>query len=455
MENWESSPILTDCTFEKNKREGMSNRGDSLPVLTGCTFTDHSYGAIDHHGNGTLILRDCLFSDNTGFSGAAINSFGDVILYGCTFIRNSARSRGGAIAVSGPGSLTLNGCTFSGNSAGDGGAIRSSGNMVLRNCLFDGNSARDGGAIMSWGDLTRIYNCTFSSNRSDIEGSCVRQIRREGLSLSHCILWDNEQEPISGEAEVSYSDIQGGFPGPGNIDIDPLFSRPGTWDANGTPEDNSDDFWTGGDYHLLSQAGRWDSNSRSWVQDNATSPCIDAGDPNSPLGPEPFPNGARVNMGAYGATDKAGKSYFGEPTCDVILAGDINGDCVVDFEDLSIVVSHWMMRGEDFVNKPPTIMLIEPQDGAQITWPGPTMFTAEAQDPDGRIVTVRFVLRQIRDNGSSGIGFGARSDDGNSWRQEYTWQNNNRSGDWTVWAEATDNENAVSVSEQITITLNR
>jgi hypothetical protein len=33
-----------------------------------------------------------------------------------------------------------------------------------------------------------------------------------------------------------------------------------------------------GDLHLRSQAGRWDINSQSWIQDEVTSPCIDAGE---------------------------------------------------------------------------------------------------------------------------------------------------------------------------------
>ena len=89
---------------------------------------------------------------------------------------------------------------------------------------------------------------------------------------------------------------------------DPLFSRNGHWDPNDTQENPYDDFWIDGDYHLKSQAGRWDPNSQSWVIDNITSPCIDAGDPNSPVGDEPEPNGGVVNMGAYGGTAEASKS---------------------------------------------------------------------------------------------------------------------------------------------------
>jgi hypothetical protein len=35
---------------------------------------------------------------------------------------------------------------------------------------------------------------------------------------------------------------------------------------------------------------------------------IDAGDPNSPVGKEPEPNGGRINMDTYGGTPETSKS---------------------------------------------------------------------------------------------------------------------------------------------------
>jgi hypothetical protein len=67
----------------------------------------------------------------------------------------------------------------------------------------------------------------------------------------------------------------------------------------------------------------------------------------SPIGLEPFPNGGRINMGAYGGTIEASKSYFGEPLCQTIIAGDINGDCKVDFTDLEILLLHWLEDAND------------------------------------------------------------------------------------------------------------
>jgi len=145
--------------------------------------------------------------------------------------------------------------------------------------------------------------------------------------------------------KVRYSNIQGGLEGilllseedsnvnwgPGNINVDPYVVRVGDWFGE-----------LKGDYHLKSQAGRWNPMSETWVQDDVTSPCIDAGAPMSVIGHEPFPNGGRVNIGAYGGTPEASKSYFGEPVCETIVAGDINGDCRVNFEDFALMAAHWL-----------------------------------------------------------------------------------------------------------------
>ena len=61
----------------------------------------------------------------------------------------------------------------------------------------------------------------------------------------------------------------------------------------------------------------------------------------SPINLEPFPNGGFVNMGVYGGTSETSKSYFGEPICETIVSGDINGDGQVNRADLEIIALHW------------------------------------------------------------------------------------------------------------------
>jgi len=155
---------------------------------------------------------------------------------------------------------------------------------VITNCCIIGS--KGWGILLKSGDVEyagTIKNCTIAANGEGVWGVSV---------ITNSIIWGNLSQQIADpNCIVAYSNIQGGFPGEGNINADPCFA-----------DTNSDD------YHLKSQAGRWDPVSGSWVIDDVTSPCIDAGDPNSDWAAEPFPNGERINMGAYGGTSEASKS---------------------------------------------------------------------------------------------------------------------------------------------------
>jgi len=74
------------------------------------------------------------------------------------------------------------------------------------------------------------------------------------------------------------------------------------------------------DYHLMSEFGRWDGNT--FVYDQITSPCIDAGDPNFDYSDEPMENGGRVNIGRYGNTSEASKSSEVEGTVAILTGAD-------------------------------------------------------------------------------------------------------------------------------------
>jgi hypothetical protein len=61
------------------------------------------------------------------------------------------------------------------------------------------------------------------------------------------------------------------------------------------------------DFHVKSQAGRWAGDE--WVKDTETSPCVDSGALASEYVNEPSPNGHLVNIGVYGNTAEASKSF--------------------------------------------------------------------------------------------------------------------------------------------------
>jgi predicted outer membrane repeat protein len=355
--------VLTECSFTHNQAvNGGAVAGERANIrMTGCTFEGNAadgQGAI-HCMGGTLLIEDCAFSGNSSpllslkyGDGGAIGLFGtgDATITGCLFERNLALAGG---AIYSEGKAAVRDCVFSGNSAQWGGAIVGLYGSTVRNCVFAGNRAKKGGVAGSDCTGPEFVNCTFFANRDDngngiTRGACRHGSPADPIVMTNCILWTPNNEVWTfnlrqpREARITFSDVLGGWPGEGNVDVDPGFANPGHWDPNGTPADPNDDIWVSGDYHLRSQAGRWDAVTQTWVQDTVTSPCIDAGNPMTPIGHKPFPNGGIINMGAYGGTSEASKSYFGGPVAETIIAGDINGDGRVDIADYNILALHWL-----------------------------------------------------------------------------------------------------------------
>jgi serine protease AprX len=255
---------------------------DASSVLAGFTITGgyEWLGGAIYCINSSPTIRNCVLVDNSADLGGGMhNTNCSPVVTNCTFINNSAALFGGGIRNH-TSSPRLDNCLLTGNSAQYGGGMQnenSSSNPTLINCTFSGNSASSwGGGMINFGDLM-LTNCILWNNR---DGG--------GVGESAQILMR------SGIPAVNYSCIQGwtgGFGGIGNTGTNPLFADPEI-----------------GDYHLKSEVGRWNPESESWVVDDVTSPCIDAGAPNYPVSGEPEPNGGRINMGAYGGTNEASKS---------------------------------------------------------------------------------------------------------------------------------------------------
>ncbi len=185
---------------------------------------------------------------------------------------------------------------------------------VISHCIIAGNrAAADGGAVMVFEDCGGVLvNCTVTGNVAGPGGAVVRCTGSPGLTLVNSILWGNTGPLLQARDGrmplVSYCDLQEAIAGAGNISFNPLFVDAGRWDINGTAAGADDDAWIMGDYHLLSERGRFRPDYGDWAPDETGSPCIDAGDPGYPWPAEPSPNGGRVNMGAYGGTRQASLS---------------------------------------------------------------------------------------------------------------------------------------------------
>ena len=362
---------------------------DANSILSGITVTnaydyDSSYpgGAVGCRDSSPLITN-CILTGNHGQGGGFGARGGKLVVKNCIITRNTSSRYGGGIYTTLNESLTVENCIIADNTADQrGGGIRTRAvNLTVRNSLIVGNKAGEyGGAIAITNNYyLLIEGCTIVGNVAGNIGGAVRaySVWDSSTEVTNSILSDN-YAPVGPEVgfdyfggdtnlSITWSNIRGGQDsifldpdyldpnstldwGPGNIDVDPCFADPGYWghiaDPNIHIEPNDPNAtWVdaGDDYHLKSQAGRWIADEGQWTIDDVTSLCIDAGDPIYPIGPEPFPNGGKRNIGAYGGTVEASKSYFGKSPCQTIVAGDINGDCVVDGRDFALMARKWLL----------------------------------------------------------------------------------------------------------------
>jgi len=140
---------------------------------------------------------------------------------------------------------------------------------IIKNVNIFGNyDERTGGGIMCMNSDPSLINVTISGNTIDdyVEGGGIYCDINSIPTLVNCIIWGNTQQSIylgdNCDVVATYSDIEGGWSGEGNVDIAPLFVNPSF-----------------GDYSL-----------------SQTSPCIDVGYP------EIFdPDGTRSDMGVFSA----------------------------------------------------------------------------------------------------------------------------------------------------------
>jgi hypothetical protein len=280
--NDNADSTVSDSTFSGNATSGTGGGMLSLvgtTTVVNCTFIGNEAGyggGLDNDG-ATATIADCTFIGNTSYGdgGGMYNGGSSLTVLNCAFMNNVARGvwnvQGGAMRNYFC-NLTVTNCTFSGNYvlaeelALGGGMFNACGDLTMTNCIFSGNHAlveapeagsaeSYGGGLHSRATIGTVANSTFVGNRATAASDGVHTISSGGgiyteeddLSLTNCILWGNAADTGSeiyggsSTPSVTYSCVQGGWSGEGNISVDPMLSA--------------------GDLHLM-----------------PGSPCIDAGD---------------------------------------------------------------------------------------------------------------------------------------------------------------------------------
>ena len=343
-----SSPTIKNCIFIGNYAAeyggAIMNIYSSSPLLINCKFQGNSVGSS---------------SSSVAYGGAICNMVNSSpTIINCTFTNNSAVYSGGAIYNEENCNPTITKCNFNFNNAQHGGCIYNENNCnpLITNSIMNKNFAQYGGAIKNSEAQATLINCTLTENYADMGGG-IWNAWNSASDLLNCILWNNSNPYGTNEAaqidgtptlpgmslpdqpvtKINYCCIEGltsCFGGIGNISDDPLFYNP---DSN--------------DYHLKSQGWRFDSIQQSWAHDDTTSPCIDAGNPGSPLFDEPvnidgdisnhWGRNVRINMGAYGGTAEASMAPPGFQ-----LLADINNDGIVNTKDYAIQTKNVKLKNQ-------------------------------------------------------------------------------------------------------------
>jgi hypothetical protein len=296
MRNIGSSPTVLNCIFIGNyagdRGGGMYNRRGQ-PTIINSAFIENT--AVEMGGGmfniqASPTVKKCLFTRNSSNKGAGMRNYFDShpAVSSTMFSYNHAGEEGGGMDNRKNSNAVVTGCIFKGNTAGSGGGgmhnyvgrAVGNGNPEITNCLFIGNSAPTGAGMRNNDPSPLITNTTIAFN----DGSGISSRNGSAPTIKNSIVWGNSGGSLTGASAnlsiVGHSNIEGGFAGSGNLNVDPLFSSvTGPDGILATLDDN--------DYRLA-----------------AGSPSINVGDNNTVLAStdldgNPRISGGIVDMGAY------------------------------------------------------------------------------------------------------------------------------------------------------------
>jgi hypothetical protein len=250
--------------------------------IDGFTITN---GKTSNNGGGIFVgqgfivtIINCVFESNSANNGGGLfsDSSSSVTVTDSLFYHNTATIEGGGLYNDIRSYVTVTDSQFYQNIATKGGGIYNNLSMMsITNSLFYNNKTSEGGGIYNYNSSPTIMNSTFAKNIATYSGGGIYNYNYSSPNITNSIVWGNSINQIgnyNSSPSVTYSDIEGGYNGEGNIDADPLFKKA---QPPGKP-----------DFHL-----------------KAGSPAIDIGTaggaPDTDLDGKPRPDGEGYDLGAY------------------------------------------------------------------------------------------------------------------------------------------------------------
>ncbi len=189
-------------------------------------------GGILCYGSSPSISK-CKITYNHAIRGGGIGCWDNACptIDDCVIAHNTPTYSGGGIQCW-ESSPTISDCVIAYNSTqDDAGGISATCNSspTIENCLIIGNSANTGGGICcsSTGTAPSFINCTVAHNSASQGGGIYCAVDDPSPSMTNCILWGDSGGEVclkdSSTITITYSDVQGGYSGAGNINSDPEF----------------------------------------------------------------------------------------------------------------------------------------------------------------------------------------------------------------------------------------
>jgi hypothetical protein len=222
----EGSPTIRDCVIRfSSATSGGGAYVDGAPIFIDCDFIDNdatSGGAVSV--NGDAEFESCRFLSNHATSGGALVVRGVVRIEDARFADNTATAASSISLVE--GRATIDRSTFA-----DPGetAIEASDEIIVANSLFSAGARALRTSSSQRPLVATVLNCTIV-NQTLHAIDVLDGGNPTLLVVANSILVGNTNSitlpPAGGAAEVvnvGRSNVEGGWPGVGNIDVDPGF----------------------------------------------------------------------------------------------------------------------------------------------------------------------------------------------------------------------------------------
>lgn len=135
----------------------------------------------------------------------------------------TSRTKGGLILADGYSPLNISNCVLSDGEAEEGGAIAivNADPQIYNSSLFNNTAQSGGGAIYCQEAEPLLMQLTVTNNTSTSGAGAIQTSSANSTKVVACNIWNNGIFPMSESMNVKYSNIEGGYTGATNIDLDP------------------------------------------------------------------------------------------------------------------------------------------------------------------------------------------------------------------------------------------